>query len=230
MANELPVEPVLQVSNVIRSLQELRLAKQLDSCCENGRNDLGYSTAGEWCESLDEIFGNCMPRLFRVADRVLHNRYDSEDAMQDGLLSALRHIDQFQGNSQFSTWLCSIIRNSSLAKRRKMLAHPTVSVDERPAEDDGEQGMPTILIDSGPDPERACEQAELSFLFAQTLDDLPSNYRTIIRLCDFEGVSGKVAAQRLGLSVSALKSLHHRARLAVRESMNIHFARRGGSE
>jgi RNA polymerase sigma-70 factor, ECF subfamily len=230
MANKLPVEQVLRVSIVIRNLQELRLANQLDGCRENGRNGLGCLTASKGCESLDEIFSNCMPRLFRVADRVLRNSYDSEDAMQDGLLSALRHIDQFQGNSQFSTWLCSIIRNSSLAKRRKMRAHPTISVDEHPTEEARERGMPEILIDSGPDPERACEQSELSFLFAQTLDGLPANYRAIIRLCDFEGISGKEAAQRLGLSVPALKAQHHRARLAIRESMNIYVARRGGSE
>lgn len=171
-----------------------------------------------------------MPRLFRVADSVLHNCHDSEDAIQDGLLSALRHIDQFKGNSQFSTWLCSIIRNSSLAKLRKLRAHPTLSVDDHSSEDDAELGGPEILIDSGPDPERAFEQTELSCLFAETMKDLPASYRAIIRLCDFEGFSGKEAAQRLGLSVSALKAQHHRARLAIRESMSIHVARKGGEE
>jgi DNA-directed RNA polymerase specialized sigma24 family protein len=56
---------------------------------------------------------------------------------------------------------------------------------------------------------------------------LPANYRAIIRLCDFEGFSGKEAAQRLGLTVSALKAQHHRARLAIRESMGGHVARKG---
>ena len=74
-----------------------------------------------------KYLGTPCPRLFRVADCVLHNSHDSEDALQDGLLSALRHIDQFKGNSQFSTWLFSIVRNSALAKLRKQRAHPIVS-------------------------------------------------------------------------------------------------------
>jgi RNA polymerase sigma-70 factor (ECF subfamily) len=177
-------------------------------------------------ENLDELFGSSMPRLFRAADCILHNYHDSEDALQDGLLSALRHIDQFKGNSQFSTWLFSIIRNCALAKLRKQHAHPYISIDEHNVEGDAEFCSLEMPADPRPDPERACAQAELSFQFAQTLEGLPASYRAIIRLCDFEGFSGKEAAQRLGLSVSALKAQHHRARRAIRELMGAHAARR----
>ena len=176
---------------------------------------------------LNELLGNSAPRLFRVADCVLHNYHDSEDALQDGLLSALRHLDQFKGNSQFSTWLFSIIRNSALAKLRKRRAHVMVSMDDQLSEEDADLGALEVPADSRPDPERACAQAELSYLFARTLECLPANYRAIIRLCDIEGFSGKEAAQRLGLTVSALKAQHHRARLAIRESMGAHMAKRG---
>ena len=177
-------------------------------------------------EALNELLGNCMPRLFRVADCVLHNRYDSEDALQDGLLSALRHIDQFKGNSQFSTWLYSIVRNSALAKLRKQRAHVMVSIDDD-HDGDPERDAPKVPAGPGPDPEHECEQLELSYQFAQMLESLPPNYRAIVRMCDFEGFSGKEAAQRLGLSVSALKAQHHRARLAIRESFGTSFARKG---
>ena len=169
-------------------------------------------------EDLNELFGNCMPRLFRVADCVLHNYHDSEDALQDSLLSALRHIDQFKGNSQFSTWLYSIVRNAALAKLRRQKAHVLLSMDEPVSEEETELGASEIFADPGPDPERTCAQSELSCAFARIMEDLPANYRAIIRLCDFEGFSGKEAAARLGLSVSALKAQHHRARLAIRES------------
>jgi RNA polymerase sigma-70 factor (ECF subfamily) len=178
-------------------------------------------------ESLNELFGDSMPRLFRVADCILHNYHDSEDALQDGLLSALRHIGQFKGNSQFSTWLFSIVRNSALARLRKQRAHPSVSIDDQGPDEEAELVAPEILADPGPDPERGCAQRELSSQFAETLEGLPANYRAIIRLCDFEGFSGKEAAQRLGLTVSALKAQHHRARLAIRESMGGHVARKG---
>jgi RNA polymerase sigma-70 factor, ECF subfamily len=156
----------------------------------------------------------------------LHNRYDSEDALQDGLLSALRHIDQFKGNSQLSTWLYAIVRNSALAKLRKQRARVMVSIDDEGGDGDSEWGAREAPADPGPDPERGCEQSELAHRFARTLESLPPNYRAIIRMCDFEGFSGKEAAQRLGLSVSALKAQHHRARLAIRESFGVSFARK----
>jgi RNA polymerase sigma-70 factor, ECF subfamily len=213
---------------IIRSHQEERLAYQLDCDVENHHHELaGWSAHGD-DESLNELFGKSIPRLIRVADCILHNYHDSEDALQDGLLSALRHIDQFKGNARFSTWLFSIVRNSALAKLRKQRAHPAVSIDEHGSEDDVDSeglGMPT---DPGPDPERSCAQAELSYRFAQTLEELPANYRAIIRLCDFEGFSGREAARQLGLTVSALKAQHHRARLALRESMSAQAARRDG--
>jgi len=213
---------------MIRSHPEEPLTDQLDCHVENCQQELLSLTTSDDGESLNKLFGNYVPRLFRVADCVLHNYHDSEDALQDGLLSALRHIDQFKGNSQFSTWLFSIIRNSALAKLRKQRAHVIVSMDDQASEGDTELGPPEVPADSRPDPERACAQAELSYLFARTLECLPANYRAIIRLCDFEGFSGKEAAQRLGLSVSALKAQHHRARLAIRESMGAYVARKSG--
>lgn len=194
---------------------------------ENGPQELLGLTACDDAGILNELFGNHVPRLFRVADCVLHNYHDSEDALQDGLLSALRHMDQFKGNSQFSTWLYSIIRNSALAKLRKQRAHAFVSIDDQAPEDDPDLSAPEVPADPRPDPERACAQSELSYLFARTLECLPAHYRAIIRLCDFEGYSGKEAAQRLGLTVSALKAQHHRARLAIRESMGSYVARKG---
>lgn len=201
---------------------------QLDCHVESGQDELICLTTSAGGEGLDELFGNCMPRLFRVADCVLHNHHDSEDALQDGLLSALRHIDQFRGNSRFSTWMFSIIRNSALAKLRRQRAHLMVSIDDQASEDDSQLAASEVPAGPGPDPERAYAQTELSSMFARILEDLPANYRAIIRLCDIEGFSGKEAAQRLGLTVSALKAQHHRARVAIRESMGTNVVRKGG--
>lgn len=201
---------------------------QLDCHFENGQDQLVCLTTSDGGESLNELFGDCMPRLFRVADCVLRNCHDSEDALQDGLLSALQHIDQFKGNSEFSTWLFSIIRNSALAKLRKRRAHPMVSLDDQASEGDADLCALEGSADPRPDPERVYAQAELSYLFARILEGLPANYRAIIRLCDFEGFSGKEAAEGLGLSAAALKAQHHRARLAIRESMGVHVARKAG--
>lgn len=226
MAHELPGFQLKQDIFKIRSYRESHLSNKMVCQVEDSQHELHCLQGSYEGASLNDLFGNQVPRLFRVADCVLHNYHDSEDALQDGLLSALRHIDQFKGNSQFSTWLFSIIRNSALANLRKRRAHVIVSIDDQYSEDDADLGTPEVPADPRPDPERACEQAEMSYLFARTLDCLPANYRAIIRLCDFEGFSGKEAAQLLGLSVSALKAQHHRARLAIRESMGAYVAKK----
>jgi RNA polymerase sigma-70 factor, ECF subfamily len=208
---------------------EERLIAPIDCLVEDRQPERISSAAIDGCETLEGLIGGCMPRLFRVADCVLHNRHDSEDALQDGLLLALRHLQQFRGNSRFSTWLYSIVRNCALAKLRQRRARIIVSLDDRCSEDDPELLATESPADPGPDPEEACLQAELNGLFAPILDGLPPNYQDIIRLCDFEGFSGKEAAQRLGITASALKAKHHRARRALRQSIGMDFPGKSGA-
>lgn len=197
----------------------MHLSENLECPAKNSHDAVLRFGKTRRSRDLDEVFESWMPRLLRVADCILHNHHDSEDALQDSFLSAVRHLDQFQGNSQFSTWLYSIVRNAALAKLRKQRRRPVVSLDEHGPEDEPEMAALDFLSDPSPDPEQACSQSELRSEFARVLETLPANYRAIICLCDFEGFSGKEAAQRLGLTVSALKAQHHRARLALRESM-----------
>ena len=60
-----------------------------------------------------------LPSLHRYACRVLGNKYDAEDAVQDALLSALKHLGQFRGEAQFSTWLTTIVLNCARMQLRK---------------------------------------------------------------------------------------------------------------
>ena len=175
---------------------------------------------------MNELLADCIPRLFRAAECILRNHHDSEDALQDGLLSALRHLDQFRGDSEFSTWLHAIVRNAALLQMRKHRSHRTISIDDEDSADWTDTPVLDRKLHSISNPEREYAQVELSFLLRQELKNLPASYQSIILLCDLEGLSGKEAARRLGLSVSALKAQHHRARQAIRESMGSRFARK----
>ena len=210
----------------IRSVEEEPLSEIMDSQPEEGGSEEPCFTARLGGKCLDEVLSDCMSRLFRAANCVLRNHHDSEDALQDGLLSAIRHFDQFKGNSQLSTWLFSIVRNSALANLRRQRNHPMLSMDDQDSGYDAGGFPPEMSADPNSDPEKMYAQTELSSLIAQTLESLPDNYHTIIRLCDLEGFSGKEAARQLGLSVSALKARHHRARQAIRDSMGSCAARR----
>lgn len=177
-------------------------------------------------EDLNKLFADCMPLLFRAAEHLLHNHHDSEDALQDGLLLALRHLHQFKGESKFSTWLYSIVQNSARLQLRKQHSRRLVPIEEFDPDNGSPKSKPELNIDASANPEREYAQAEQSFLLAETLKELPASYQSIIRLCDLEGFSGKEAALQIGLSASALKARHHRARQAIRESLGPHFDRK----
>jgi RNA polymerase sigma-70 factor (ECF subfamily) len=142
------------------------------------------------------------------------NSYDPEDAVQDGLLLAYRNSNQFQGRAKFSTWLHRIVINASLAKLRKQRSKPTTSIDQEPSSEDT-SCIADLLVDPQPNPEQKYINDERSRILAEMLEDLPTIYRMVIQLTDIEGFSGKDAAQKLGISPSALKARHHRARQSI---------------
>src|ERR1700726_3777549 len=90
------------------------------------------------------------PMLFRVALRRLRNVEDAEDAVQEALLSAYKHIGQFEGRSQLSTWLTSIVTNTAGMKLRQHLRHEMVSLDQN-QESEGAT-LANELMDKRPNP------------------------------------------------------------------------------
>jgi len=72
-----------------------------------------------------------LPSFYRCALRLLGNSADAEDAVQEGLLAAYRHIDQFRGQAQMTTWLTAIVRNSALMQLRKRPRQIHLSLDEQ---------------------------------------------------------------------------------------------------
>src|SRR5271156_2508210 len=69
-------------------------------------------------------------KIFRLAQHVTQNREDAEDVLQETFMKAYEHLDQFQGNSKFYTWVVRIAVNQSLMKLRKRKTDKTVSMDE----------------------------------------------------------------------------------------------------
>ena len=83
--------------------------------------------------ALATLFARHRVKLYQAAFSLLRNK---EDALQDGLLSAYVNLWAFEGRSQFSTWLTRIVLNAALMNRRKLHAHPLISLDE-PVFDEG---------------------------------------------------------------------------------------------
>ncbi len=165
---------------------------------------------------LDQLFASCMPQLRRTAIRVLRNPQDSEDAVQEGLLLALRNLGQFEGRSSFSTWLHTIVKNAALTHARRMNCRPKCSLEEEVPEGIEPAGG-QHFVDPGLSPEEECLRLERARILREVVKELPSRYAFAMRLCYFDGIDLKNAAQKIGVTVCALKTHLFRARrLAAR--------------
>lgn len=153
------------------------------------------------------------PTLFRVALRRLRNAQDAEDAVQDALLSAYKHIGQFEGRSQISTWLTAIVSNVALMRLRRHPRYEMLSLDQE--HDSDGAAFANELKDERPNPENICAQAEMHEILRGALDQLSPKLRSAIQMCELDGLSVKDAAETLGISKNALKSRLLRARLGL---------------
>lgn len=162
-------------------------------------------------EALDTLFARYTRPLYQTALRLLGNPEDAEDALQDGMLSAVRNLERFEGRSKFSTWLTRIVINAALMRLRSQRARPAVSLDQ----EDPEQRELTLagrLPDPAPGPEETCAREEQFEILQHSLKALPPPLRSAVWLRDVEGLSTAEAARALGLSEGTLKSQLHRAR------------------
>jgi RNA polymerase sigma-70 factor (ECF subfamily) len=169
-------------------------------------------------EALDELFARYRGRLYNTALRLLGNSEDAEDALQDGLLAAFRNLSGFQGRSQFSTWLTSIVVNAALMRLRRSRPEVMTSVDQQKLDRD-DQPWADRIPDPGPDPEEIYARQEQLQILGQSLQGLPTAYRQAMWLRDVQGLSTGEAAKALGLPTGSLKSQLHRARLRLREKL-----------
>ena len=101
---------------------------------------------------------HCLPSLYRYAYRLLGNKADAEDAVQDALLAAYKHLNQFRGDAQLSTWLTTIVINCSRMHLRKRSRYIHVSLDSRIG-DEREYPLSDTLVDQRPNPEDECHKA-----------------------------------------------------------------------
>jgi RNA polymerase sigma-70 factor (ECF subfamily) len=166
---------------------------------------------------MDRLFAPCIPQLQKIASRLLRNAEDAEDAMQDGLLSAFRHLDQFQGRARFTTWMHTIVANAAKSKLRRQRTRPFIFSLDEPGPERGEINLADMLVDPIASADREYVQLEEFGILATMIDELPSALRVVVLLCDLEGLPLKEAAARLGTTIAAVKTRHHRAnRLLLR--------------
>lgn len=163
---------------------------------------------------LSQVFSLHSERFYRIAYRVLGSREDAEDAVQDGLLSAARKLDSFEGRSRLSTWLTRIVINESLMRLRNNRKSRLVSIDQ---ECPYWGGSPLIyqIPDERLRPDESFAHQEQFEILNARIAELPGGLRRAVRLYYIEGASVAETAEELGISEAAVKARLFRARLKV---------------
>jgi RNA polymerase sigma-70 factor (ECF subfamily) len=180
---------------------------------------------GDSCErsqELDSVVFRCLPMFYKRAFRCLGNAADAEDAVQDALLSAYRHLGQFRGQAQLSTWLTTIVTNAARMQLRRRRGG-YLSLDEQ----QGEDGL-TIserLPDSRPSPEEVCSTAEARDRLVDGVKQLSPKLRRTFQLRDLDGLTTKQAALVLGVPQGTVKAQLARARAKLAGIMRVKHVR-----
>ena len=164
-------------------------------------------------------------KIFRLAQHVTQNREDAEDVLQETFMKAYEHLDQFQGNSKFYTWIVRIAVNQALMKLRRRKTDKSVSLDE--TIDTGEDTIVREIAAWDEDPEQRFSREELGDILDTAIQSLDSPYRSVFMLRDIDELSTEETADALGLSIPAVKSRLLRARLQLREKLTRYFKRKG---
>ncbi|MFL5262872.1 MAG: sigma-70 family RNA polymerase sigma factor [Anaeromyxobacteraceae bacterium] len=174
--------------------------------------------------AFSELVQRHQNKVYGVAVHILRDPSEAEEVVQETFLAALEKMAGFRGDAAFSTWLHRVAANAALMRLRRRRRSP-----EAPADTAVDDLLPhfdaTGRIDSTPHHDwskRADEQLsdrEVRSAIERAIQNLPEDYRIVFLLRDVEGLSSEEMAEILGISVAAVKSRLHRARLALREAL-----------
>ncbi|SPE39426.1 RNA polymerase sigma factor [Candidatus Sulfopaludibacter sp. SbA3] len=175
--------------------------------------------------AFGELVRRYESKIFRLAQHITQNREDAEDVLQETFMKAYEHLDQFQGNSKFYTWIVRIAVNQALMKLRRRKNDKSVSIDE--TIDTGEDTIVREIAAWEENPEQKFSREELGEVLDTAIQSLEPLYRSVFVLRDIEELSTEETAETLNLSVPAVKSRLLRARLQLREKLTRYFKRKG---
>jgi len=187
------------------------------------RQEVQPATTPERQREFETILSNGLPRFRKIAMRSLGNAEDAEDAVQDAMLSACKHVSGFDGRAQMSTWLTKIVINAARMQLRRRLRRQILSLDESPKE--GQSGTSDFLRDPNPTPERLLEQCELRELVSKLISQLPPSQKATLQLHQRDDFSIRMAAETLGVPEGTIKAQLTRGRANLAERFH-HATRR----
>ncbi|MFQ5899173.1 MAG: RNA polymerase sigma factor [Candidatus Methylomirabilia bacterium] len=169
--------------------------------------------------AVEEFVDRYGSRIHRVARRLLADEGEAEEVTQDVLLTVVRKIQTFKGEAAFSSWIYRISVNAAYQRLRSRRARAEVSLESFLPVFDQEGRHAHPVADWSSQLEDPAVTAEVRAAIEQSFRRLPEEYRIATLLHDVEGLPNQEVAAALGLTVAAVKSRVHRARLFLRQEL-----------
>ncbi len=168
-------------------------------------------------EAVEALFDRFHARVFGLAMSILKNESDAEEATQDVFMAVFRKAFTFKGDSALYSWIYRICVNACLMRLRGKKRSDTVSIEEFLPVFTADGRHASAVGDWSREVEGRMLDKELGDVIRRYTEKLSEKYRVVFVLSDVDGLSNEETAQILGLTVPAVKSRLHRARLYLRE-------------
>jgi RNA polymerase sigma-70 factor (ECF subfamily) len=166
--------------------------------------------------AFDEIMREHQETVFRVAMRFVKNEVEAQDVAQDAFLNVFRKLHTFKGDAALGSWIYRIAVNTSLMRLRKRRRRGEVALENVAPSEEHESEYHDIRSNWHLRGDEVAENRELRQKILEAVESLEPKYQGVFVLKEFEGYSLQEIADEMDLSVPAVKSRLHRARLHLR--------------
>ena len=158
-------------------------------------------------EAYDTLVRRHIRGAYTVARRLLGNKEDAEDLVQDAFIQALDRLDSFDATRPFAPWFYRILTNRGLNAQKSIRIRTTAELDDE-------------VVGGGESPARAAERAELRDALTTAVAALPERQQTIVQLSEIDGWTSAEIAEALGMADGTVRWHLHEARKALRVALS----------
>jgi RNA polymerase sigma-70 factor (ECF subfamily) len=174
--------------------------------------------AGKHAE-FEQLVARTRRQAYNKAYRMTGNREDAEDLIQEAYLRAYRSFDRYDRAFPFEGWLFRILSNLFVDGLRRKFPQTLLSLNQAFTCDDGRELLLEVP-DENSNPEALVMKGVLVERLQKALAALPQEFRTVILLCDVEGISYREVARAMGIRMGTVRSRIYRGRLKLRRLMD----------
>ena len=171
--------------------------------------------------ALQELMSKYQTKVYNTALNIVKNSDDAQEITQDVFFTVFNKLNSFKGNSSLYTWIYRITVNFAFMKIRSRRKEIHIPISEATRNDDEEERFfSAILPDKNKFADELVVQKEIMEEVLQSVEELPDKYKKVFLLRDIDLYTNHEVGRILNISVAAVKSRIHRARLILREKIS----------